>query len=369
MESLKAGDAAADQGLRKEWGGAAPQHARSTVAEHRLIGEWATGAHPEAAMLAVVVRHCRAVPGSRIALRCGDRVLRYGDLFASGGHCLTPRVPPAVGTQTAGPGAAGEQRSELDGFLAACANVLTSHQRTLSVDGVSLGREAFEVALADRFATATDRRMSWCDPAARHSDIRLLALPLSEPQLIADALAAWSVGATVILAPEPAGLAQLLVEHKVTHVVASANLPQVVVSAGVAALPQVQRWDLVGAARAELAEAVRTLSPRSMNTCAYHSPAYLGPVARGGLDAPGWMRPIPGATTVVLDSERRPVRPGVVGELYIGGYALVERLRKDADNQWFCDNPFAPGQRLYQTGDKARWESHGRLIIENPAAV
>lgn len=66
--------------------------------------------------------------------------------------------------------------------------------------------------------------------------------------------------------------------------------------------------------------------------------------------------PLPDLQLFLLDSERRPVPTGVPGELYVGGAGLargyLNRLELTAER--FISSPFAPGERLYKTGDLAR---------------
>ncbi|KAJ1954453.1 hypothetical protein IWQ62_005754, partial [Dispira parvispora] len=73
--------------------------------------------------------------------------------------------------------------------------------------------------------------------------------------------------------------------------------------------------------------------------------------------------PIAGSVCRVLDSHLRPVPVGVPGELYIGGYCLSAGYvnRPDLDEIHFVPDPGDSTQRLYRTGDMARWLSDGRL--------
>jgi len=77
-------------------------------------------------------------------------------------------------------------------------------------------------------------------------------------------------------------------------------------------------------------------------------------------------RPIANTQIYLLDAHWRPVPVGAVGELYIGGTGVARgywsRPRLTAER--FIPDPFSPqpGQRLYGTGDLARYLPDGRLI-------
>ncbi|GGS14006.1 hypothetical protein GCM10010284_54280 [Streptomyces rubiginosohelvolus] len=96
----------------------------------------------------------------------------------------------------------------------------------------------------------------------------------------------------------------------------------------------------------------------------------------GPVDAlePGAMvpigRPLPNSTLHILDAHGEPVPPGVPGELWIGGDGVALGYAGDPEQtgERFVTRTLsraadARAERLYRTGDIARWDAHGRVHL------
>ena len=74
-------------------------------------------------------------------------------------------------------------------------------------------------------------------------------------------------------------------------------------------------------------------------------------------------RPLGNVQTYILDGEVQPVPIGVPGELHIGGVGLARGYlnRPDSTTEKFIPHPFNKSERLYKTGDLARYLPDGNI--------
>ena len=77
-------------------------------------------------------------------------------------------------------------------------------------------------------------------------------------------------------------------------------------------------------------------------------------------------RPIHGTQVYLLDKYEKLVPEGVFGEIYIAGVGLAEGYinNEKLTVEKFVDNPFAPGQKMYKTRDKACLLSNGDIAFK-----
>jgi len=74
-------------------------------------------------------------------------------------------------------------------------------------------------------------------------------------------------------------------------------------------------------------------------------------------------KPIANNYIYILDKNNIPVPIGIPGELYISGHGLARGYVNNAGltKERFIQNPFLKGQRMYKTGDLARWLKDGKI--------
>ncbi|QOC94750.1 non-ribosomal peptide synthetase [Micromonospora craniellae] len=185
-----------------------------------------------------------------------------------------------------------------------------------------------------------------------------------------------AAGATVVVlddeaAGDPLALADAVRRHGVTHLLTVPGLADVLARAGggprpdatarvPGAMGSLRSWVCSGEVLAPATvEAMRVAAPDAVLRNFYGSTEVTGD-ATAGVGA-GIGRAVPGTRVRVLDTWLRPVEPGVVGELYVGGIQLAEayagRGALTAERFVAGDD----GDRWYRTGDLVRSDPQGSL--------
>lgn len=74
-------------------------------------------------------------------------------------------------------------------------------------------------------------------------------------------------------------------------------------------------------------------------------------------------KPVANKKIFILNKYNKLQPVGVAGELCIAGHGLAKGYvnNEKLNAEKFIANPFAPGQRLYRTGDQARWQPDGNI--------
>ncbi|MGV9246166.1 Pls/PosA family non-ribosomal peptide synthetase [Streptomyces sp. NPDC003710] len=177
----------------------------------------------------------------------------------------------------------------------------------------------------------------------------------------------WTAGATLVAGPAGPGrlgadLADFLEEHGVTVLYCvptllatiPRELPRIrTIAVGGEACPGqlVERWSRPGR------RILNTYGPTEATVTATWKELLPGrPVTIG--------RPLPTYSVVLLDERRRPVPPGAVGEICLGGPGLALGYvgRPDLTADRFIEYPATPsGGRLYRTGDLGRMTDDGEI--------
>jgi amino acid adenylation domain-containing protein len=181
-------------------------------------------------------------------------------------------------------------------------------------------------------------------------------------------------GAALVIVPQErrlgVDLAGFLAQAGITHVTLPPAVlatldqplpgrPMTVISAGELCPPQVvARWS-PGRAMFNSYGPTETTIDATLWRC--DDQPLAGGVPIGG--------PVANTSCFVLDRWLHPVPPGTAGELYVAGPGLARGYLGQAGltAQRFTACPYAPGQRMYRTGDVAQWTRDGMLVFAGRA--
>ncbi|MEB3020728.1 non-ribosomal peptide synthetase [[Mycobacterium] crassicus] len=205
-------------------------------------------------------------------------------------------------------------------------------------------------------------------------DIRLAQSSMTFLEGGMEMLAGLAAGATMILADDntfrdPEALARLIADERVAQVTAVASLISVLVDNAPDAVRGLQRLVCSGEPVSAdlLARLSAVLGSKTQLLNNFGATETSGAVVRGELTppTPKLGRPTPGSQAYLLDEALQPVPPGVVGEVYYAGPQIVQGYwkRPELTATRFVANPFSTnsGDRLYRSGDRARWSADGVL--------
>ncbi|MBA4021935.1 MAG: hypothetical protein C0482_06180 [Gordonia sp.] len=236
--------------------------------------------------------------------------------------------------------------------------------------GEAKGVLGSQAALVNRLAWARDQ---WADDGA---GMRLAKSSIGFIDGSTEVLGAVLAGHGLVIADESEMsdaelLADLVAAQGITQLTGVPTLLRAVAEVGGQRVAGVELWICSGEPLAPAAvNAIAAVAPGAGIVNSYGSSEVAGDVAYTAMPAErdaGVVPiggPVPGSTTYLLDAWLRPVPPGAVGELYVGGTQVGRGYqgRQALTAARFVADPFGPaGSRLYRTGDLARWSADGRL--------
>jgi amino acid adenylation domain-containing protein len=198
----------------------------------------------------------------------------------------------------------------------------------------------------------------------RHADIVLAASHITTGPALVELLLPLAVGATVVLAGDAPALRELIDTHGVTVLHTTPATCRLLVESGWTGPPVRRVLCGGGPMPAGLASVLSERVPEVWHlygTTETTVWSLAHRVTRGG--APPVGRPLANTTAYVLDDALRPVPPGVLGELYIGGAGLADGYLHHPEltaQRFIIDRH---GNRLYRTSDLASYRPDGVFLV------
>ena len=209
-------------------------------------------------------------------------------------------------------------------------------------------------------------------PGLRADDTLLAVTTISFDIHVLELFAPLAVGARVVVASRETAadaslLRAVLEKGETTAMQATPSTWRMLVEAGWAGLP---RLKLLCGGEALTPDLARALLPRCGELWNLYGPteatvwATIARITDG--DEPITIgRPFDNMRAYVLGLHDQPQPVGVPGELCLGGRGIARGYlnRPELSAERFFTNPFVAGERLYRSGDLARWRDDGRIEV------
>ncbi len=209
----------------------------------------------------------------------------------------------------------------------------------------------------------------------------LNVMPFSFDGSLVDIYCTLMAGGTMVLMDKfilPSELVKAMDEYEITHICLVSSVVKLLVSrfSGIRRyrLPALKTiWFGGEACPVEVIRTLKELFPNlsfihtygpTEATCVTHiytfdnipeHPADFFPIGK----------PLSTVKAYVLDDENRPVKPGEIGELHIGGIQVMEGYCRDEikTGEVLVEDLLNPGEKLYKTGDYVTVDNEGNYIF------
>ncbi|MEU7076109.1 amino acid adenylation domain-containing protein, partial [Streptomyces narbonensis] len=229
--------------------------------------------------------------------------------------------------------------------------------------------------LANYTASIPDR-LGFGDEGARYALLQAQATDLGNTVVFAS----LTTGGELHILDEaavtdPQAVAAYLTDHEIDHFkIVPSHLAALTTSGIEPVLPR--RSLVLGGESTPPALATALLTAASGDRAAIHN--HYGPtettigIATTRLTAEGIAggtvpvgTPIANTRFYLLDSRLQPVPVGVTADLYVSGAGLARGYvgREALTAERFVANPYEQGERMYRTGDRAKWTADGQVVF------